>query len=285
MKVSILNMTNNPIETLYIAFKTCISRIPPTEIKIPMKPNPLSSVAPDVPDYDKMIKIIKENINHSVIEHVSFTFIIEGVSRSLSHQLVRFREASYSQQSQRSVQFDQFDYVIPPEIAKNSELKKVFIKQMKDDQKTYDCLVKGLIKQGRTKKQAIEDAKYVFPNACNTNLVMTMNLKSLRNFYKECSCKKYAQWEIRELAEEIMKLVKGKLDFADYNCKKCGISCFECVKKKLIKIFEYSIYDIEEDEYLDPRYFVVNSMGDVQTIDGDILPDQNNYKIEMESNK
>ena len=164
------------------------------------------------------------NLGHeSPIEHVSFTFGVEGVSRTLTHQLVRHRIGSYSQQSQRYVKLDQFEYIIPPSIAKDEDAKKLFVEAMEKDQEYYNRITDILfnkyfneyIEQGmkenearqKSEKQAIEDARYVFPNACETKIVFTMNARSLLNFFRLRCCNR-AQWEIRELAIEMLKKVK-----------------------------------------------------------------------------
>lgn len=131
----------------------------------------------------------------SVLEHVSFTFSISGISRSCSHQLVRHRLASYSQQSQRYVKEDRFEYVIPETI--NGYTHEQYVWAMKVIQKVYD----DLIDHGVPK----EDARYVLPNACTTSLIMTMNARELRHFFNLRCCNR-AQWEIRELAERMLEL-------------------------------------------------------------------------------
>ena len=233
MNAKIIDMPKNPIETLYRSFKTCVSKCNPTEIVIPQTIK-LSEydIEQYVPDKSKMIDLIKRHISHeSVLEHCNITFAIEGVSRSLSHQLVRHRIASYSQQSQRYVKLGQFKYVIPSEIAKDPALKLMFEDHMIRTQELYDYTVKSLMVHGRTEKEAIEDARYVFPNACYTNLVVTFNLRTFRHFYSERDCV-MAQWEIRGLAKKMMEEVKAIIPFADYKAKKCGISCFECKEGK-----------------------------------------------------
>ena len=162
------------------------------------------------------------DIGHeSPIEHASFTFGIEGVSRALLAQLTRHRMASYSVQSQRYVAAKQFEYVLPPEIAAIPEAAAEYQRAMEEDQAHYDRLTTILkekhlaanIAQGRgareatraAEKQAIEDARFVLPNACSTKIMMTMNARSLHNFFRHRCCNR-AQWEIRELAEEMYKL-------------------------------------------------------------------------------
>ena len=132
----------------------------------------------------------------SPIEHASFTFGIEGVSRTLLAQITRHRIASFSVQSQRYVRLDDFRYVIPPEIEAIPEAKAAFMAEGMPE------------KQARAKasKQANEDARFVLPNACETKMVVTMNARSLQNFFHLRCCSR-AQWEIRALAEEMLRLV------------------------------------------------------------------------------
>jgi len=162
--------------------------------------------------------------HYSPLEHVSFTFAIDGVSRVLTHQLVRHRIASYSQQSQRYVKLNQFDYITPPAIEANPEAAAVFKEAMIADQRVYSQLVEILEKQyleahlkngmsatkakSAAEKSAIEDARFVFPNACETKIVATMNARSLINFFNHRCCNR-AQWEIRNLADEMLKCVKS----------------------------------------------------------------------------
>lgn len=172
---------------------------------------------------DKFLKMLLSLGHESPIEHVSFTFGIEGVSRSLLAQLTRHRIASYTVKSQRYVKEGQFEYIIPPEIQNNEEAKEIFLKTMENDQKAYDELTailqdkhkKQFINQGmeeneaekKAEKKAIEDARYVLPNACSTALMMTFNARSLYNFFEHRCCER-AQWEIREMADRMLELVK-----------------------------------------------------------------------------
>ena len=126
------------------------------------------------------------------------SFYVEGVSRALSHQLVRHRIASYTQRSQRYIKEDNFDYVVPEYIDKDPELKNIFIDSMEYAQEKYKHLISLGVKP--------EDARFVLPNACATKLIITMNARALFNFFKERLCKR-AQWEIRNLAEEMYNLV------------------------------------------------------------------------------
>ena len=177
----------------------------------------------DAKNIDSFLTMLMSLGHESPIEHVTFTFAAEGVSRTLTHQLVRHRIASYSQQSQRYVKLDQFEYVVPPAIQENEEAKELFLKAMEEDQRYYneitDILSNKLydkyIKEGlsekearrKAEKEAIEDARYVFPNACETKIVFTMNARTLLNFFRLRCCNR-AQWEIRALATEMLKEVK-----------------------------------------------------------------------------
>ncbi len=172
---------------------------------------------------EKFLKMLVSIGHESPVEHVSFTFGVEGVSRSLTHQLVRHRIASYTQKSQRYVKEGQFEYVVPPEIAGDEAAKKVFIQTMEQEQKAYDELTVILQKKHKTaflaegldekeaekkaEKKAIEDARYVLPNACTTSIMMTFNARSLFNFFEHRCCER-AQWEIREMANRMLALVK-----------------------------------------------------------------------------
>ena len=161
--------------------------------------------------------------HESPIEHIVFTFGIEGVSRSLLAQFTRHRIASYSVKSQRYVKEGEFEYITPPEIENCPEAKKLFLEAMADDVKKYNELTDILYKKhyedfinqgvsekraaGMAEKKAIEDARYVLPNACETKMIATFNARSLINFFNHRCCER-AQWEIRDMACQMLKLVK-----------------------------------------------------------------------------
>jgi thymidylate synthase (FAD) len=151
--------------------------------------------------------------HESPIEHASYTFAIEGVSRVLTHQLVRHRIASYSMQSQRYVKQSQFEYEIPPSIEEDQRAREIFIKAMESSQNAYNEIT-GILKEKyensgdkNALKHAIEDARYVFPNAAHSKIIVTMNARSLMNFFEHRLCNR-AQWEIRDLAMKMLKEVK-----------------------------------------------------------------------------
>lgn len=134
--------------------------------------------------------------HHSVIEHAAFTFSVEGVSRALTHQLVRHRIASFSQQSQRYVSMKEPTYVEPPSIAADGESSETFRDAMDRIWAIYSELLE---------KVPAEDARYVLPNACTTNITITMNARELLHFFSLRTCTR-AQWEIREMAETMMRM-------------------------------------------------------------------------------
>jgi len=205
LKVKLIEHTPNPERVIASAAKLCYSAVGVDEILENLEGGAT----------EKFLDMLMSYGHESPIEHVSFTFAAEGVSRSLTHQLVRHRIASYSQQSQRYVKLEQFEYVIPPEIENDEKAKEIFIKAMEQSQDAYNELVNILkskyISQGlnapNAEKKAIEDARYVFPNACETKIILTMNARSLMNFFKHRCCNR-AQWEISQMADEMLRQVK-----------------------------------------------------------------------------
>ncbi|MEM3596644.1 MAG: FAD-dependent thymidylate synthase [Candidatus Bathyarchaeia archaeon] len=173
----------------------------------------------------------------SVIEHASFTFSIEGVSRAMTHQLVRHRIASYTQQSQRYVAYDTLEkFVTPPNIAENAEAKKVFDETLEKISDAY----KKLLDMGIPK----EDARFILPNAAKTNIIVTMNARELRHFFNLRCCNR-AQWEIREVAIEMLKQVRK---VAPALFENAGPTCVElgyCPEGKM-KPPECNIEEIKE---------------------------------------
>lgn len=233
MNIKIIDHTQNLIETIYKAYRICYSKDVPTEIKIPITETSIG----DIPNNDKMLEFIKKHSNHqSCLEHASFTFAVEGVSRCLSHQLVRHRLASYSQQSQRYVNGEYFDYVTPNSISSDNSynvhiqdsLGGINVDMSYDDMmgtifNMYNTLTEGGIPK--------EDSRYVLPNATTTNLIMTMNIRELINFFQERLCV-HAQTEIREMAEEMRLQINKLLPlFNRKDIMKCGKTCFDCQKK------------------------------------------------------
>ena len=228
MKVKIIAYTPNPEEVVASAAKLCYSKVGVDEIQENLTEEGI----------EKFVSMLSAIGHHSPLEHCTFTFAVEGISRACSHQLVRHRIASYSQQSQRYVKLDKFDYIIPTAIENNEFAKDIFLNAMEHDQKAYNGIVEELMNEyiassgytlasiprseyNRLEKLAIEDARYVFPNACETKIVFTMNVRTLMNFFTHRCCDR-AQWEIRDLANEMLIQVK---EIAPTLFKKAGASC------------------------------------------------------------
>lgn len=213
LKVKLIAHTPEPDKVVSMAAKLCYSHVGVEEMSEKMTNQ----------EVDKFLSMLMSLGHESPVEHTSFTFAIEGISRACSHQLVRHRMASYSQQSQRYVKLSQFEYIIPPTIESDEKLKQIYVQAMDRAQSDYNTIVAELIKNGRTEKEAIEDARYVFPNACETKIVVTMNARSLFNFFEHRCCER-AQWEIRELAYKMLEECKKS---APILFRKCGPSCYK----------------------------------------------------------
>lgn len=250
IKVTLLNHTPNPEQTVAMAAKLCYS------------PSGIEDIR-DGLDEEKTASFINmlSDLGHaSPTEHVSFTFGIEGISRACSHQLVRHRIASYSQQSQRYVDGTSFEFVTPPEIANNKKAFEAYENALRVEAEAYktirNSLVVGYINQFTNKKyvgsdeeiiekfkadnktkcsafikKANEDARFILPNAATTKIICTFNTRSLHNFFAHRCCNR-AQWEIREVAEQMLLEC---LKVAPNLFKNCGPSCLfgECPEGKM----------------------------------------------------
>lgn len=227
MKVTLITHTPEPEKIIAAAAKLCYSDTSAMNL--------LEGL-----DDDKTKNFVEmlANIGHeSPIEHITFTFGIEGVSRTLLAQITRHRLASFSVQSQRYVKQENFQYITPPAIAGNPEAAEIYLKSMEnavnDYNKISDILeekyYQDFINQGipekkarnSAEKKAIEDARFVLPNACETKMMVTMNARSLLNFFRLRCCNR-AQWEIRELACEMLRLCSQA---APSVFKNAGASC------------------------------------------------------------
>lgn len=247
-KVYLLAHTPHPEHTVASAAKLCYSS------------SNISTLSDNLTDEKvaSFVEMLGEIGHESPIEHASFTFGIEGVSRSLLAQITRHRMASFSVKSQRYVREGAFEYVTPPEIAAEPEALKLYEEIMAEDQKRYDRIAeilkekhkKEFIKAGKdektadrlAEKKAIEDARFVLPNSCETQMVMTMNARSLHNFFRHRCCAR-AQWEIQEIANQMLALVS---EVAPNLFKNAGPSCLcgpcpegkmSCGRAKEIKEF------------------------------------------------
>lgn len=148
-------------------------------------------------DSEKVLTRIVGMGHHSVIEHAVFTFSVEGVSRALTHQLVRHRMASFSQQSQRYVSMDRASFVTPHTVKGDEEASRIFNETMDAIWDSYRKLEELGI--------PAEDARYLLPNGCTTNITITMNARELIHFFSLRCCNR-AQWEIREMADRMLEL-------------------------------------------------------------------------------
>lgn len=211
MKVTLIAHTPDPEKIIAAAAKLCYSNIA------------LNNMMEDLDDETAagFVEMLA-NIGHeSPVEHISFTFGIEGVSRTLLAQITRHRIASFSVQSQRYVKKSEFVYITPPEIEADPGAKAVFEKSMNDAIESYNTLADMLEKKhyaefiasgmsekaakSKAEKKAIEDARFVLPNACETKMAVTMNARSLINFFSLRCCNR-AQWEIKAVADEMLRL-------------------------------------------------------------------------------
>lgn len=211
-RVTLLTYTAEPERTVASAAKLCYSSSDISSLREGLTEEKTAS----------FVEMLAEIGHESPIEHASFTFGIEGVSRSLLAQITRHRIASYSVQSQRYVKENHFSFVTPPEIARDAETLEIFERSMAEAEDAYHQLADRLSaryfaemtaagveeKTARrsAEKKAIEDARFVLPNACETKLVMTVNARSLLNFFRHRCCNR-AQWEIHEVADQMLALV------------------------------------------------------------------------------
>ena len=210
--VTLISHTPEPEKVVAAAAKLCYSNTGVVDISNNLTEEKVTN----------FVKMLADLGHDSPTEHVTFTFGIEGVSRALLAQITRHRIASYSVQSQRYVTLQNFEYIVPPEIEAIPEAKELFLEAMDTDRKYYEKLreilkskhFETMLKEGMdektaqkaAEKKAIEDARFVLPNACDTKMVVTMNVRSLHNFFKHRCCNR-AQWEIQDLAEKMFKLV------------------------------------------------------------------------------
>lgn len=240
IKVILLNHTPQPEQTVAMAAKLCYSPVGVEDIRDGLTEEKTAS----------FVKMLADIGHASPTEHVTFTFGIEGISRACSHQLVRHRIASYSQQSQRYVDGNSFEFVTPPEIEDDPRCNEIYQKVLDAQREAYaeirDALVVKYIKENSDKeycgtdaeiieafkaedkakcsafiKKANEDARYLLPNACTTKIVCTFNARSLENFFAHRCCNR-AQWEIREVAEQMLLICK---EIAPNLFKNSGPSC------------------------------------------------------------
>ncbi len=240
-KVTLLSHTPEPERAVAAAGRLCYSSSTAAELRERMTDA----------EVERLIDILVGSGHHSALEHASFTFGIDGISRACSHQLVRHRLASYSQQSQRYVRFDgEGGFIVPPKIAADPEAAAVFEQAMDAARQAYERLVELGGERGLEKETVQEDARFVLPNAAETRIVMTMNARELRHFIRIRSCRR-AQWEINALAWRVRYLL---LRTAPLLFQKSGPDCLfgKCQEGK--RMFCGKVYKPEEVEEIEAEW-------------------------------
>lgn len=215
MKVQLVNITNSPIETIYKAYRICYSKLSYDDITLPHIDMKIGEENREIKDGRVMVDFIEKKLklgHTSPLEHVSMTFNIEGISRACLAQLTRHRTGHYNVQSQRYVNAENFDFVMPDLDYIEDEGQKQIIKYHYEDvfrelMDEYERLIaKGVRK---------EDARAILPQATTCNLLVTFDLHNFRHFLK-LRMDKSAQTEIRKLACIMCELVKEYIPFVDY---------------------------------------------------------------------
>lgn len=204
IEVKLINYTKYPEITVASAARTCFRDKNYESICEELKEEDIERIINTV--------IIKNHL--SVLEHITFTFSISGVSRVLTHQLVRHRIASYSQLSQQRVDSSELQFTIPPEIQKHQELVKEYEETVKNCQELYKRIVRSGISRG--------SARYVLPASFNTKIMTTMNARSLFNLFAQRECQ-VEEWEFRELARimhaKLMQVTPMIFKYAGPTCQ------------------------------------------------------------------
>ena len=192
MHVELLYHTPDPERAIATAARLCYAPVGAAELMETMPEERIRSV----------LTTIMESGHFSTLEHASYTFAVDGVSRALTHQLVRHRIASFNQQSQRYVKYkDGLPVVTPPSVEGDAQAKEAFDQAIEAVIGAYQQLLEAGI--------PAEDARYLLPNAAETKIVITMNVRELLHFFNLRCCNR-AQWEIRELAWQMLALVQDK---------------------------------------------------------------------------
>lgn len=190
MNVELLQYPDNPERAVAMAARLCYAPVGAKELMETMPPERVQSV----------LSTIMKSGHFSTLEHVSYTFAVDGVSRALTHQLVRHRLASFNQQSQRYVKFTEgVETVKPDTVSHDEEANRIFDEAINAVLEGYQKLLDAGI--------PAEDARYLLPNAAETKIVITMNIRELLHFFSLRCCNR-AQWEIREMAHRMLALVK-----------------------------------------------------------------------------
>lgn len=188
MHVELLYHTPDPERAIATAARLCYAPVGAAELMETMPPERVRSV----------LSTIMQSGHFSTLEHASYTFAVDGVSRALTHQLVRHRIASFNQQSQRYVKFTKGVATVKPHtVEESAEASAVFDEAIEAAVAAYEKLLAAGI--------PAEDARYLLPNAAETKIVITMNVRELLHFFSLRCCNR-AQWEIRAMAHEMLRL-------------------------------------------------------------------------------
>ena len=195
MHVELLYHTPDPERAIATAARLCYAPVGAAELMETMPEERVRSV----------LSTIMGSGHFSTLEHASYTFAVDGVSRALTHQLVRHRIASFNQQSQRYVRFaDGVATVKPESVAASEEASAVFDQAIAAAVEAYGKLLDAGV--------PAEDARYLLPNAAETKIVITMNVRELLHFFSLRCCNR-AQWEIRDMAHRMLKLARPTAPF------------------------------------------------------------------------
>lgn len=223
-KARLLRYTKDPVLAVGLAARLCYSPDGIDDLE--------GMVTPEVAT--PLIRRVRDMGHLSTFEHATFTFGLEGISRAMTHQLVRHRLASYSQQSQRYVgeNPENFEYVVPPSIAESPIRAEVYKQQMHSALEAYKKLLDAGV--------PAEDARFVLPNGAETKIIVSMNARELLHFYGVRTCNR-AQWEIRRVAEEMLRLSYAAapvlFETAGPSCTRgpCPEGKLTCGKKEEVK--------------------------------------------------
>ena len=214
MQVELLYHTADPERAIATAARLCYAPVGASELMETMPDEKVRSV----------LRTVISSGHLSTLEHASYTFAVDGVSRALTHQLVRHRLASYNQQSQRYVRFEDGLATVKPEsVAQNDETNRIFDQAIEAALEGYKKLLDAGV--------PAEDARYLLPNAAESKIVITMNVRELLHFFSLRCCNR-AQWEIRDMAHRMLELAKPT---APYIFMDAGPSCVRgaCAEGKM----------------------------------------------------
>ena len=232
--VTLLQHTPDPDRAVAIAGRLCYAPLSAADLQQKM----------GAEDVARLVRVLVRSGHHSALEHATFSFAVDGVSRVLTHQLVRHRVASYNQQSQRYVSFGAGDsFVVPPSVSASAAAQAVFLEAMEHARTAYDRLVELGLAEGRTRESVQEDARFVLPNAAETKIVVTMNARELRHFFRVRCCNR-AQWEIRALAWQMRGMAR---DLAPNLFAGSGPGCLSgtCPEGKMTCGRPYKLDDVD----------------------------------------